>query len=124
MAKIAVKCAILNDFFFENSPDMVQYLSQKFSNNLLYCFQEVDVKALEEERAEDSLKVFDTVDDSLQCSKQLSLHQTMKPLKQLLVFVCVTPVYPSMVLAKCLRHTSFIAPNRKPTSYGPSIKLS
>ena len=59
VAKIAIKRAISNDFFFENSSDMVQYLSEKFSNNLLYRFQEVDVKALEEERAEDSLKVYD-----------------------------------------------------------------
>ena len=64
VAKIATKHAIWNDFFFENSSDMVQYLSEKFSNNLLYPFQEIDVKALEEERTEDSLKVFDTVDDS------------------------------------------------------------
>ena len=43
---------------------MVQYLSEKFSNNLLYRLQEVDVKTLEEERAEGSLKVYDTVDGS------------------------------------------------------------
>ena len=48
---------------------------------------------------------------ALQHSKQLSLQQTVKPSKQLLVFVCVTAVYPGMVLAKCLRHTSFIALN-------------
>ena len=64
MAKIAIKCAISNDFFFENSSDMVQYLSEKFSKNLLYHFQEVDVKALAEERAGDLLKVYDTVDGS------------------------------------------------------------
>ena len=65
MAKIAIKCAISNDFFFENSSDMVQYLSEKFSNNLLYCFQEVDVKALEEETVKDSLNIYDTVDGSI-----------------------------------------------------------
>ena len=43
----------------------VQYLSEKFSNNLLYCFQEVDVKALEEETVEDSLNIYDTVDGSI-----------------------------------------------------------
>ena len=64
VAKIAIKHAISNDFFFENSSDMVQYLSDKFLNNLLYRFREVDVKALEEERAEDSLNVYDTVDGS------------------------------------------------------------
>ena len=64
MSKIAIKHAISNFFFFENSSDLVQYLSEKFSNNLLYHFQEVNVKALEEERAEDSLKVCDTVDNS------------------------------------------------------------
>ena len=64
MAKIAIKCAISNDFFLENSSDMVQYLSEKFSKNLLYHFQEVDVKALAEERAGDLLKVYDTVDGS------------------------------------------------------------
>ena len=51
-------------FFFENFSDMVQYLPEKFSNNFQYRFQEVDVKAFEEERAEDSLKVYDTVDGS------------------------------------------------------------
>ena len=65
VAKIAIKRAISNDFFFENSSDMVQYLSEKFSNNLLYRFQEVDVKALEEETAEDSLKIYDTGDGSI-----------------------------------------------------------
>ena len=64
VAKIAIKRAISNDFFFENSSDMTQYLSEEFSNNLLYRFQEVDVKALKEERAEDSLKVYSTVDGS------------------------------------------------------------
>ena len=65
VAKIIIKRAISNDFFYENSSDMVQYLPDKFSNNLLYRFlQEVDVKAFEKERAEDSLKVYDTVDGS------------------------------------------------------------
>ena len=64
VTNIAIKQAISNDFFFENSFDMVQYLSEKFSNNLLYRLQEVDVKTLEEERAEGSLKVYDTVDAS------------------------------------------------------------
>ena len=64
MAKIAIKRTISNDFLFENSSDMVQYLSEKFSDNLLYHFHEVDVKALEQERAEDSLKVYNTIDGS------------------------------------------------------------
>ena len=64
MTKIAIKRAISNYFFFENSFGMVQYVSEKFSNNLLYRLQEVDVKTLEEERAEGSLKVYDTVDGS------------------------------------------------------------
>ena len=64
VAKIAIKRAISNDFFFENFSDMLQYLSEKFSNNLLYHFQEVDGKALEEERTEDSLKLYNTVDGS------------------------------------------------------------
>ena len=55
VAKIAIKHAISNDFFFENSSDMVQYLSEKYLDNLLYHFQEIIVKALEQERAEDSL---------------------------------------------------------------------
>ena len=104
------KRAISNDFFFENSSDMVHYLSEKFSNNLLYRFQEVNVKALEEERAEDSLKVYDTVDGS-STFQVAAFTPNMKPSKQLLLFVCVTAVYPSMVLAKYLRHTSFIVPN-------------
>ena len=99
---------------------LIQYLSEKFSNNLLYHFQEVDVKAIEEERAEDSLKVYNTVDGS--SAFQVAVFTwNRETSKQLLVVASVTIVYPSMVLAKCLRHTASLHPTE---SQLPTVLVS
>ena len=102
---------------------LIQYLSEKFSNNLLYHFQKVDVKAIEEERAEDSLKVYNTVDGSsaFQVAVFTRNRETFKAAAHLCLCDNCLSKYGS---CKMFKTYSFIASNWKPTSYSPSIKLS
>jgi len=55
IAKISIKRAASNDYFFDTSSEMVSFLSTKFVDKVLYNFWEIDVQTLEEARAEETL---------------------------------------------------------------------
>ena len=60
MAKISIKRAVSNNYFFDKSCEMISCLSDKFAWKA-YKFVEIDSQALVEARAEKTLQCHETV---------------------------------------------------------------